>query len=82
MNAKKTLNRLTYLELIDFEDYDSQWLKLLEFPLKQIRVDSEPTYSKPIGDTIGYIYWCESSLDFLKEKMVYYGSKLSISCMG
>lgn len=68
MNAKKTLNQLSYIELIDFEDYDSQWLKLFEFPLKQFRrIDSEPTYSKPIGDTIGFISWFESSLDFLKE---------------
>lgn len=69
MNAKKTLNQLSNIELIDFEDYDSRWLKLFEFPLKQFRkIDSEPTYSKPIGDTISYISWFESSLDFLEEK--------------
>ncbi|WP_367017790.1 hypothetical protein [Priestia koreensis] len=66
---KKTLNQLLNIELIDFEDYDSRWLKLFEFPLKQFRkIDSEPTYSKPIRDTISYISWFESSLDFLKEK--------------
>ncbi|MDY0404822.1 hypothetical protein P5G51_004870 [Virgibacillus sp. 179-BFC.A HS] len=68
MNAKKTLNQLSYIELIDFEDYDPQWLELFEFPLKQFRrIDSKPTYSKPIGDTSGFISWVESSLDFLKE---------------
>lgn len=69
MNAKKTLIKLSYIELINFEDYDSQWLKLFEIPLKQFRkIDSEPTYSKHIGDTIDYISWFESSLDFLKGK--------------
>ncbi|EIT84452.1 hypothetical protein A374_15042 [Fictibacillus macauensis ZFHKF-1] len=69
MNAKKTLNQLSNIELIEFEDYDSRWLKLFEVPLKQFRkIDSEPTYSKPIGDTTSYISWFESSLDFLEEK--------------
>lgn len=69
MNAKKTLVQLSNMELINFEDFDSQWLKLFEFPLKQFRkINSEPTYSKPIGDTVDYISWFESSLEFLKEK--------------
>ncbi|WP_212029828.1 hypothetical protein [Metabacillus lacus] len=69
MNAKNTLILLSHIELINFEDYDSQWLKLFEFPLKQFRkIDSKPTYSKPIGDTICHISWFESSLEFLKEK--------------
>ncbi|KAB2494843.1 hypothetical protein F8155_08090 [Priestia endophytica] len=69
MNARKTLNQLSYLELIDFEDCDSHWLELFESPLKQFRrIDSEPTYIKPIGDNSNYISWFESSLDFLKGK--------------
>lgn len=67
MSAKKTLIQWSYIELIDFEDYDSQWLSLFEVPLKQFRkIDSESTYSKPIGYSIDYISWFESSLDFLK----------------
>ncbi|MBA4538816.1 hypothetical protein H1Z61_17210 [Bacillus aquiflavi] len=69
MNAKKNLNKLSYIELIDFEDYDSHWVKLFEFQLKQFRkIDSDPTYIKPIGDNNDYMSWFESSLDFLKEK--------------
>lgn len=69
MNAKKTLNQFSYIELIDFEDYNSQLLEVFGFQLKQFRkIDSEPTYSKTIGDSNGYISWFESSLDFLKGK--------------
>ena len=69
MYAKKTLERFSYIELIDFEDYDSQWLEIFEFLVKQFRkIDSKPTYSKTIGDSIDYISWFESSLDFLEGK--------------
>lgn len=69
MNAKKTLNQYSYIELIDFEDYNSQWLKAFEFLLEQFhKIDSEPAHSKIIGDSNGYISWFESSLDFLKGK--------------
>lgn len=69
MNAKQTLNQFSYIELIDFEDYDSQWLEVFEFPLKQFRkIDTEPTYSITIGDSNGYISWFESCLEFLKGK--------------
>ncbi|WP_111292833.1 hypothetical protein [Bacillus safensis] len=69
MNAKKTLNQFSYIELIDFEDYNSHWLKTFEFLLEQFhKIDSEPAHSKIIGDSNGYISWFESSLDFLKGK--------------
>ena len=70
MNAKKVVNQFSYLELINFEDYDSHWLEVFEVPLKQFRkIDSEPTYSKPIGDNKeGFISWFVSSLSFLGEK--------------
>lgn len=69
MNAKKTLNQFSYIRLIDFEDDDSKWLEVFEFPLKQFRkIDSKPTYSKTIGDSNDYISWFEGSLDFLEGK--------------
>ncbi|WP_162356888.1 pre-toxin TG domain-containing protein [Metabacillus mangrovi] len=69
MNAKKTVNQLSYLELIDFEEYDSMWLELIELPLKQFRrLNSEPTFSKPVEGSIGDISWFENSLKFLKGK--------------
>lgn len=68
MNARKTLNQLTYLEFINFEDDDSDWVELFHIPLKQFhKIGSEPTYIKPIDDN-DYISWFESSLDFLKQK--------------
>lgn len=69
MNAKKTIKQFSNLELINFEDYNSYWIRLFEFPLKQFRkIGSKPTYSRPIGDNNDFISWFESSLDFLKEK--------------
>lgn len=45
------------------------WLELFNISLKQFhKIDSKPTYTRPIGDNKGYISWFESSLDFLKEK--------------
>lgn len=70
MNAKKVLNELLYLEVIDFEEYDSNWLKVFEISLKQFRkINSKPKYLMPIGDDKnGYVLWLVSSLDFFKDK--------------
>ena len=44
MNAKKKIQQLAYIEVIDFEDDASQWLKLCETVLKQFRqIDSTPS---------------------------------------
>lgn len=70
MNAKKSMLEFTYLELIDFEEYDSPWLELFESKLKEFRrIDSKPTYIKLIGDIKNNtVLWIENSLSFLKEK--------------
>lgn len=67
INAKKTMKHLSYLDLIEFEEYDSIWLKLFEIPLKQFRkIDSEPAYSKSYDSNLDYISWFESVIGFLK----------------
>ncbi|WP_433958696.1 hypothetical protein [Cytobacillus horneckiae] len=70
MNAKKVIEDFTYLKLINFEEYDSPWLELFESKLKAFRrIDSKPTYIKPIGDIENNtLLWIENSLSFFKEK--------------
>lgn len=67
MNAENTMESLSYLSLIHFEEYDSPWLKRLEKSLKQFRkIDSEPDYSKANEKNLDYISWFESVLGFCK----------------
>ncbi|MEC1259577.1 hypothetical protein P9D34_03775 [Bacillus swezeyi] len=68
--SKKVLKQFSHLEFIEFESYDSQWLQVFNAPLEQFSlIDSEPTYSKSVGDSNeAHISWFESSLNFLKEK--------------
>ncbi|UTR15001.1 hypothetical protein MM221_21130 [Salipaludibacillus sp. LMS25] len=70
MNAKKSMEELTYLELIDFEKNGSPWLELLGSKLKEFRkIDSTPTYTKPMGeDEDNIILWIKESLCFFSEK--------------
>ncbi|MCY7495166.1 hypothetical protein [Bacillus safensis] len=69
MNAKKKINQLAYLEVIDFEDDSSQWLKLCEAVLKQFRqINSTPSDILTITDSESVMAWLKNSLDFLKEK--------------
>ncbi|MGE1143796.1 hypothetical protein [Bacillus pumilus] len=69
MNAKKKIQQLAYIEVIDFEDDASQWLKLCEAVLKQFRqIDSTPSDILTITDKVSVMAWLKNSLDFLKEK--------------
>ncbi|APT48241.1 hypothetical protein BSA145_13920 [Bacillus safensis] len=69
MNAKKKINQLAYLEVIDYEDDSSQWLKLCEEVLKQFRqINSTPYDILTITDSESVMAWLKNSLDFLKEK--------------
>ncbi|MFB8734138.1 hypothetical protein ACEQPO_09835 [Bacillus sp. SL00103] len=69
MNAKKKINQLANLEVIDFEDDSSQWLKLCEAVLKQFRqINSTPSDILTITDSESVMDWLKNSLDFLKEK--------------
>ncbi|MEH7204418.1 hypothetical protein V7130_18110, partial [Bacillus safensis] len=65
----KKINQLAYLEVIDFEDDSSQWLKLCEAVLKQFRqINSTPSDVLTITDSESVMAWLKNSLDFLKEK--------------
>lgn len=70
MNARKVLKQFSNLELIEFEDRDSELIDLFEVVLKKFRsLESTPSYKKNIGDTKeNYISWIESTLSFLKDK--------------
>lgn len=69
MNAKKKIQHLAYIEVIDFEDDTSQWLKLCETVLKQFRqIDSTPSEILTNTDKDSIMTWLKNSLDFLKEK--------------
>ncbi|MBS2970789.1 hypothetical protein J9317_18760 [Metabacillus sp. KIGAM252] len=70
MTAKKVMQQLTYLELIDIEEHDSTWLQVFESKLKEFRrIDSKATYTKSVSDLENNtILWIENTLSFLKEK--------------
>ncbi len=69
MNAKKKINQLANLEVIDFEDDSSQWMNLCEAVLKQFRqINSTPSDILTITDSESVMDWLKNSLDFLKEK--------------
>ncbi|MED0991921.1 hypothetical protein [Bacillus nitratireducens] len=67
ISAKKVFSQFSNLELIEFENPDSEWIKLFDTALKQFRnIDSNPTFHIPIGDVKSkYILWIESSLGSL-----------------
>ncbi|MDY7224714.1 hypothetical protein [Halalkalibacterium halodurans] len=74
MSAKKSINQLTYIKLIDFEKSDSKWIDLFRGALSDFRkIDSSPKFQKPVGDDkSSYLVWIKSSLDFLKGKENYF----------
>ncbi|MDY7224715.1 hypothetical protein [Halalkalibacterium halodurans] len=68
INARKTMGKFEYLQLINFEEQKSYWIHLFQPKLEEIlKINSKPTYEKIEGDREeNYILWIQDCLSFLK----------------
>ncbi|MDV2686472.1 hypothetical protein RYX56_19055 [Alkalihalophilus lindianensis] len=69
IEAKKTTSSLTQFELLNFEEFDSDWLISFEDQLQLFRkLDSNPTFTNANINKDEVSEWIINSLDFLKNK--------------
>ncbi|ADC51500.1 hypothetical protein BpOF4_17295 [Alkalihalophilus pseudofirmus OF4] len=69
IEAKKTMSALTNFELLNFEEFDSDWLISVENQLQLFRkLDSKPAFTNANKNKDEVSEWIVNSLDFLKNK--------------
>jgi hypothetical protein len=69
INAKKSLQNLKHLKLIDFEEQGSKFVVGVEPILIEMRkIKSKPTFKKTIGESEEDLSWLQDKLLFLKDE--------------